>query len=70
MQKMWIVKGGKIEQVSHLKYLGVTFSHNLGWKAYIRSAAETGKINSNALLRFYYSSGCQYVLVAITSLKC
>lgn len=52
------------KQVSHFKYLNITFSNNLTWKIHIYSAIKTAGININAVLLFFYSKGaicfCSY----------
>lgn len=53
--KNWTINGMEIEQVAHLKYLAVTFSHNLAWKTNISSAQKIAKVDINGLVCFFCS---------------
>ncbi|XP_053106278.1 uncharacterized protein LOC128325000 [Hemicordylus capensis] len=61
----WIVNKENIEQVYKFKYLGIHFQYNLNWKSQRLYSISIAHKTLNALLRFYYSKGGQYIPMAL-----
>ena len=61
----WKIEGREIEQVKNFRYLGILFQYNLKWTLHRDNAILLAKNKTQAITRFYYQKGNQYVPMAI-----
>ena len=61
----WNIQGNIIEQVRHFKYLGVHFHYNASWTVHRKYITNTARNSAQAIARFFYTKGNQFVPAAL-----
>ena len=61
----WTIGAQTFQQVLSFKYLGITLHHKLSWRPHKKLVLSSSSLHLNAISKFHYSSGNQFVPAAL-----